>query len=196
MSLLGNFAHLLPGSSRTAKSNAPRSRAEDPTEDPAEDEDQDELEDEEEQDAAAEDEEEAEDSTEEEEAEDEEETPKASSPSGRQRSTGDRKAVREGRRAERARWSGVLANKAAGHGRLGTALALLSTTQMSETQIVAALKSMPKQAGGSRLDAAMSGIRPAEVGASGGERPANVARSALSASVKAQVDRMTGQKGK
>lgn len=194
MSLLGNFAHLLPGTSRanqSPKSRAPSSRAEEP----AEDEDREEMEDEEEQEESAEsgeDEDQAEDTGNEDEAEGDEEEPQAASPSGGQRSVAEKAALRQGRRAERARWSGVLSNKAAGHGRLASALTLLSTTDMSETQIIAALKSMPKQSSGSRLDAAMGGVRQPDIGAGGGEKPVNTARAALSASVKAQVDRMTG----
>lgn len=201
--IMSSFAHLLPSSLRPAPRGTAAQRAaaaEDDTEEEME-----EGEDEAQDEAGDETEEEAESEEEAEEAAASAAAPAArpsaspsASPSAGQRSAAEKTAIRQGRQAERARWKGVLGNKASGHGRILAAISLLAGTDLSETQIVAQLKAMPKQATGSRLDTAMSGIRQPEIGAGSGDddRPKNGARTALSASVQSHVKKMTDRRAR
>lgn len=70
------------------------------------------------------------------------------------------------RKAERGRWTKVLGNAAAGEGRIATACQLLSTTNLSASQIIGTLQTVPAASAGrgSDLYAAMSGVKDPKIG--------------------------------
>jgi hypothetical protein len=107
-----------------------------------------------------------------------------------------KKARARGVKAERSRWSTVLAHKNAGEGRVASAVHLLVTTDMPSDQIVGLLGTFPATTAtkrGGALDALMAREPKLNPGTGGSEQPGEPTAKSVAANIAAAAKKARGE---